>query len=71
MQDLPAITPEMVEAYWRLKKLANQPGYVAKLPVWDLLVSMARAIGDDDWPNLKVFDKLWVDPENNALKPDA
>lgn len=71
MPDLPLITPEMVAAYWRVKELANQPGFIAKMPMWDFIVSMARAIGDDDWPNLRVFDKLWIEPVNNALKPDG
>lgn len=70
MPDLPQITPEMVEAYWRLKEQSNKPGYIAKPPVWDLLLSMAKAMGDTDWPDYSAFNRLWIEPTTNALKPD-
>lgn len=41
---------DVMEAYWRLKDLSKQEGFTAKLPVWNLMRAIGKAIGDPDWP---------------------
>jgi hypothetical protein len=59
-----SLTPEVIDAYWRLKEHFKQHTPISRVLVLELLQSLAAIIGDEDWPDLTVFDKLFIDKKD-------